>query len=207
MIYLVTGDKKAYREKIISSVTKPLGESEVIFFDDTYGSLFDLEQYLYPSLFSISAPVLHCKYILSTDSDKLTPDLVKKLLASPTCFIFEEVSVPTSTINFLKKSGAVIHIDAVSKTTKKDADIFGVTNALTGKDKKTRWIAYNKALKNHPVEAIIGILYWKVRDLAAKNPKQKEEYVSMYKRILDGHVLAWQTGAPLSLIIEKIILT
>lgn len=207
MIYLVLSDKQDFRKSKILEISKTFAESEVIVYDDTYGSVAELEQYLYPSLFSPASPIIHLKFIISSDLESITSTFIKKLLSSPTIFLFEEINLPSTICILFKKSGAEIYSQLETKNIKKNSDIFGATLALTAKDKKSRWIAYNKSLKNHSIEAMIGILYWKVRDLATKNPKEKEKYIKLYKNLLDAHTLGWERGVSLELMIEKVILS
>jgi hypothetical protein len=203
MLYLVLGDNHTRRGEHIASITP--SEGEVFIFDETQGSLADLEQFLYPSLFMASAPIVHLKYML--DTDVLTGVLLQKLLASPTVFIFEEIEIPSPIVTSFKKAGAIVHTQEKIKSIKKESDIFVVTAALTAPDKKRRWMAYREALMHHPVEAIIGILYWKVRDMVSKMPKEKEKHLAVYKALLEAHARAWESGVPLELVIEKVILT
>lgn len=202
MLFLVVADQQPARQKHIKTILAPLDESEVLMYDDTYDGLADLEQYLYPSLFSIAPPVIHIKFMLNT-AEILDPLFLKKLLASPTVFIFEEMSAPSPLVTLFKKAGAVVHTEEKTKKESKGGDIFTATLALTAKDKKSRWVAYRRALDEHPIEAIIGIIYWKIRDLAVKD----KNYFVLYKRLLEAHARAWETGTPLELMIEKVILS
>lgn len=203
MLYLVVGDNHTHRAKHITTIVP--NDSEVFVFDETQGTLSDLEQFLYPSLFMSVAPIVHLKYML--DTDVVAGAFLQKLLASPTVFIFEEIELPSPVVTVFKKVGAVVHVQEKTKSSKKEADIFAVTNALTASDKKKRWMAYRDALALHPVEAIMGILYWKVRDMATKMPREKEKYLVLYRALLDAHARAWEQGTPLELVIEKVILT
>ena len=208
MITLIISDQKSFREKQIQTILSTSIESEVITYDDTYGEISDLEQYLFPSLFFQATPIIHLKYILSGKEADLVNDLIKKMIASPTSFVFEEMSLSKSFVTTIKKLGAVVVQSEITKTVKKDNDIFAVTKALTAKDKKSRWLAYESALRDNSIEAIIGILYWKVKDMISKSSGQeKESYKNLYRELLGAHAKAWQSGAPLDVLIEKVILT
>ena len=200
MIFLVVADTQQQRQRHIETILAPFGESEVLIYDDTYGTVGDLEQFLYPSLFSSAPPVVQVKFMLA---EMLDTSYLKKMLASPTIFLFEEMILASPLVTSFKKAGAIVHTELRQKKESKSNDIFGVTLALTAKDKKSRWIAYRQALDVHPIEAIIGILYWKLRELASKN----SEYKSLYKKMLGAHARAWEIGAPLDLMIEKVLLS
>lgn len=205
MLFLIVADNQTTRHTHIASITDPLVDSEVIMYDDTYGSVLDLEQYLYPSLFSPAAPVVHVKYMLGTETAIAAPFL-KQLLVSPTMFIFEEIALPAPMVAVFKKVGAVIHVGEKKSPSKKEGDVFAVTKALTASDKKSRWLAFRAALIDSSIEAVMGILYWKVRDMSAKSPREKATYDALYRSLLLAHARAWETGAPLELMVEKVIL-
>lgn len=207
MIIFVIGDNKAFRKKSIEDVTSSLGESEQIILDDTLVTIPDLEQYLYPSLFTIAAPIIHIKFLLDTDQAELHAERMKKLMTSPTVFVFEELTLPAAILTAAKKHGAIIHTAPKQKASPKQDTLFSVTNALTAKDKKARWLAFRDAMEKHSIESVIGILYWKARELAAKKGAEQPRHRLLYQTLLQAHAKAWQTGAPLELLIEKVILT
>jgi hypothetical protein len=183
----------------------PTGGDDVIFLDDMSADIALLERYAFPSLFSISSPVVYARYLLEQYQDQLTKELLKTLVASPTFFLLEERSVPAVFLKNLEKAGAIIHLDKPVKSLPKQTTIFNVTNAITSKSKKDRWLSYRKALEEHPVEAIIGILYWKLRQLIEGSPKN-QDFKIMYSAFMKAHKTAWQKGFPLELAIEKVIL-
>lgn len=203
MVFLIISDNKSFRKKRLGEILEPLTESEIILFDDAVGELADLEQYLYPSLFSEVAPIIHAQFVLD---ETVSSEGLKKLIASPTIFILEELTLPSTTVTLFKKCGAIIHATEKQKIKKQDSDIFSATACITATDKKSRWLAYRSAIEKHSIEAILGILYWKVRTLATKG-QSGNEYEVLYVRLLDAQSRAWQTGAPLEALIEKVILT
>jgi hypothetical protein len=206
MIILISSDQKDFRKTHIAKTLSETPESEVIFFDDTYGNVLDLEQYIFPSLFSISMPIIHLKFVINENVSLITTDLLKKLASSPTIFLFEEMVTPASIVTLFKKSGGLLHIDDKKPVVKKDSNIFSVTNIITNKDKKTRWLAYQKAISEYEIEAIVGILYWKIKDLISKSKNDKEYFQNLYTKMLMAHKDAWQRNVPLELTIEKVLL-
>lgn len=202
MIIIVAHEQKEWRAKQIATVLAPWKESEPIVLDDTSSSITDMEGYCYPSLFSLTVPVVHAKFLLMSDSGSFDTTLAKKLSTSPTVFLFEEFSTTTPVATLAKKHGAIVHTGEKIVKQKKENDFFTVTNILTASDKKARWMAYRAVLATQPIESFIGILYWKARQM--KIPADKK--MSMYEALLDAQARAWQTGAPLELLIEKVIL-
>ncbi len=204
MLHIIVADNKPYRAERVAEVIRLFEESEIISVDDAMVTLPDLEQFLYPSLFAVEVPIVHGRFFL--ESTMVDESFAKQLAASPTVFIFEELALPAAQLTMLKKSGATIHAGEKTKAKKPASDIFAATACITAKDKKSRWLAYRAAVEEQPVEAILGILYWKVRTLAAKeNPTGK--HALLYRALLEAQSRAWRTGAPLEALIEKVILT
>lgn len=206
MLTVVVADTKPFRIDRIAAIMQQYDANEVIMLDDTLITVGDLEQYLYPSLFTLTPPVIHTRFILETKEKDLTPVLIKKLLASPTIFILEEMSLPKPLIISLKKAGAEIHSDETKPVAKAKENLFGVTSLITMANKKDRWLAYQQAIVHYPIEAIVGMLYWKVRDMAMKEKNDTGPYHMLYTKLLEAHAAAWQEGTPLALAIEKTLL-
>lgn len=207
MIFLVVSEKKEYRIQQIISITKNLEDNEVLIFDDTKTELVDLEQYIYPSLFSVAPPIIQLKYILKNDDKNISETFLKKLLSSPTVFIFEEMFLGKPLVNLFKKCGSVICLEEKKPALKKRENNFSsITQILTAIDKKSRWLLYQKALREEPIEAIVGILYWKARELASRKGMGQNKYRKLYQDLISAHARAWQKKVPLELMIEKVIL-
>ncbi len=205
MLVLIVAESKTVRATQRSScevLSKHKGEVVVI--DDSTGGVVELEQYIYPSLFTIGTPLVHARFVLS--GENISTELVSKLIASPTFFLLEEFSLPAPLVTTLKKKGAIVHLDKTPTPKQIKSDIFAATKILTATNKKDRWLAYQYSIGEHPIEAILGILYWKVRDLL-QTSSDKKKWQEYYQALLMAHAQAWQTGAPLTLAIEKVILT
>ncbi|HEY0980434.1 MAG TPA: hypothetical protein VGE18_03445 [Candidatus Paceibacterota bacterium] len=202
MLVIVVSDTKTFRKECIAPFCS--AENETVLLDDTLSSLIDLEQYLYPSLFNTGTPVVHAQFMLENRSADMTAVFVKRLAASPTVFIFEEFALPAPLLTQLKKHGAVVHAHSAPKAFKKGPDLFALASAIITPNKKDAWMNYQKALSLQPIEALLGIMYWKVRDMMMKT--RKEEYKTLYENMLRAHAKAWQTNTPLELMIEKVLL-
>jgi hypothetical protein len=206
MLHVIIGtDVDTRIKKRASLVTEKNGE--IIVLDDTTSSLVTLEQYIYPSLFSISMPVVHARYLLEEYGEELSKQLLQKMVNSPTIFILEEKGLRAPIIKDIEKEGGLIHHDKPNKQSLKQNTIFAVTNALTATSKKDRWLAYEQARVEHSPEAIIGILYWKLRDLIEKSGSRAQHFSDIYRALMQAHKQSWQKGVPLHLAIEKVILT
>ncbi len=205
MLTFVVADSKSFRTSSIASIVANQASAEVMVFDDTLITVTDLEQYLYPSLFSNASPLIHTRFILDTKEKELTPLLLKKLIASPTSFVFEEMQLSKPFLTAAKKQGAIVHSQEKEKSAAKDS-LFGVTSLITLPSKKDRWLAYQKAVAQYPIEAILGMLYWKIRDMVLKEKDVMGTYHVLYAKMLEAHAAAWQEGTPLELAIEKVLL-
>ncbi len=201
MLVVSVSDKKEYRKKCSLQYCR----GDEIFVDDDIMDFFDLEQYIYPSLFEESTPVVYAKFMIEDNHKDLSIDFVKKLVASPTTFFFEEISLLKDTIKILEKSGAIVHLDKEKSEIKQKDNLFAVASAIVSENKKTSWLNYQKAIKEYNIEAILGIIYWKTRDLMLKNSKNNF-YRNFYKDLLSAHANSWMKGIPLELSIEKVIL-
>ncbi len=207
MITFVISDDKIFRKLKIDSIVKEYSQSEIITFDDLHGEILDLEQYFFPSLFSGNNPIVLVKYLIGGNNLTMDNIFLKKMLMSPTIFIFEEMTLARSIITSLKKNGVIIHENIIEKPSKKEDNIFNEIKLLFDKDKKIRWLSYQDIVKKYPIEAIIGLTYWKIKDLISKSKgSQKEKYKILYKDLLNAHTKSWEKGAKLDFLIEKVIL-
>lgn len=204
MLVVIVSDHKEFRKEHLAGMCS--AESDIIVLDETFMTLPDLEQYMYPSLFSSAVSVIHAQFMLEHKLADLTASLAKQLVASPTIFIFEELSLPTPAMTMLKKYGALVHTQAAQKSVKKVPDLFHMASAIITTNKKDAWMNFQAALLVQPVEALLGIMYWKVRDSMLKQPGRKGEYKTLYENLLRAHAKAWQTNTPLELMIEKVLL-
>lgn len=205
MIHVIVAGDIEIRTKHRKAIFKEY-PGEIIFIDDSSASLNSLEHYAYPSLFSFQAPVVHSKYLIEEYSDVLTKEIIKTLVSSPTIFIFEEKSIASPIVKLLEKEGAIIVQDKTLKKEIKGKTIFAVTEALTLSSKKNRWLVYRQSRAEHSAEAIIGILYWKLRDLIGKTRGDNTNLKKLYQSLINAHKKSWQKGFPLELAIEKVIL-
>jgi hypothetical protein len=207
MLTIIVADTKPFRASRIAELMKTYGTTEVIMLDDTLSTIGDLEQYLYPSLFTLTPPVVHTRFILDAKEKELTPLLIKKLLSSPTIFILEEITLPKPFITSLKKAGVEVHTSTENPAQQAvKNNLFAVTALVTMANKKDRWLAYQQAIAQYPIEAILGMLYWKVRDMVLKEKNADGPYHVLYTKLLEAHATAWQQGTPLALAIEKVLL-
>lgn len=204
MLHIIIGinrdDRKKKRDAFIEHA------HDVIMLDDTNTSFSLLVEYAFPSLFSVSVPVVHARHLLEKKDETLLEETIRTLVASPTVFILEEYTLSAPVKKTFEKHGTFIYEHKEAKKTNPQSTIFSVTEAITAKNKKDRWFAYRQSLQEHPVEALLGILFWKLRQLLEKPSKEAMSYKKLYTELLLAQQSSWQKGFPLALAIEKVIL-
>lgn len=202
MLHIIIASDSEVRKK---ERARTIGESIPLALDDTLVTLEELTAYVYPSLFSTERPVVHARFLCEGNTDLLTKELIVLLVESPTVFILEENGLSAPVKKLFEKHGAHI-FEHIQKKKPSENTIFKVTDALTLSSKKEKWIAYRNAVAEHAPEALIGILYWKLRQLIEKT-KDASQYKKMYTALITAHKTSWQKGYSLELAIEKVILT
>ena len=170
-------------------------------------SFGDLEQFAYPSLFETVAPVVWAQFILDRE-DGFMKEKIQVLAASPTIFVIEEFSILADTKKIFEKHGAQVFVQKTAAKAKEYNPLFSIVEGMVGADKKSRWMAYQKALAEDIVpEALMGVLYWKLRQQCGY---AKGDMLAWYKKLyadfIEAHAYAWKTGTPLALMIEKVLL-
>ncbi|MEK7227810.1 MAG: hypothetical protein AAB681_00440 [Patescibacteria group bacterium] len=205
MIEVIIGIDKDLRNKKRQEILKGF-TGEIIALNDLNTSLVALEDYVYPSLFTVTPPIVYATYLIEEDSSQLTKELLKKIISSPTIFVLEERAVSSPVVKLIEKEGGLVHQIKEGKKVARPSTIFGVAEALTLSSKKDRWLAYQRARQEHAPEALIGILYWKLRQLVEKPGAQASHYKNVYRDLIQAHKESWQKGFPLELAIEKVIL-
>ena len=204
MIEVIVSANKEWRNKQKEkTLSKNIGE--VIYLDDSKATIFDLKEYAFPSLFSLGTPIVASSFLLDEYQKDLSTNLLKTLLSSPTLFIFEEIALPKSVIKLLEKEGAIVYEQTEERKTPTPNTIFSVTHDLTAPHKKDRRLAYQASRQEHSAEALIGILYWKLRQLV-ESGSNKKHFLDLYKALMLAQKDSWQKGFELDLAIEKVIL-
>jgi hypothetical protein len=199
MISILVSTDTALRLKRRTSLEK--AHPHAIVLDDASITADVLRAHAYPSLFEEGASVVIVSFALETI--ELTKQLLETLSASPTQFFFLERSLAADAKKLLSKYGSVEILDA--KVTKKAPSLFYDASAVVLESNKLkRWQKLQTLLQSEVPEAFIGILYWKLRDMAVKGNASSK---TMYDALITAHSEAWINGTPLSNAIEKVLLT
>ncbi len=203
MISLVISPEQSFRTAQCSAIIAAHANREYIVCDDTQLAFEDLAQFATPSLFATAPLLVHAKFFLG-DSDG-TEATLAALAASDTIFLFEEYALAAPLIKKLQSLGATVAQEkAPAKSAAARSTIFSATECLTATDKKSRWLAYRSAMNEHAIEAVLPILYWKLRTLIGSDRTGK--YRTLYRDLISAQECAWTSGAPLEVLVEKVIL-
>ena len=144
MLILVVGGEKTQRHTDI----KPfIQENAFSVFDDTMTSFDELESFAYPSLFETATPIIWGKFLLDKEKENtIAADKIKILAKSNTIFIIEEFTITADIKKLFEKHGAQVFVQKKIPKGKEGGAIFSIVETLIDGDKKTRWLAYQKAL-------------------------------------------------------------
>lgn len=205
MLVVIVGGQKEHRRVLAHDMVPDIGVAHV--YDDTMISFADLEQFAYPSLFETIAPVIWAQFMLDKE-DIFAKEKIQILSESKTIFIIEEFSIAADTKKIFEKHGAHVFVQKKEAKAKEYNPLFSIVEGMVGTDKKSRWIAYQKALaEDIAPEALIGVLYWKLRQQCGY---AKGDALAWYKKLyadfIGAHAAAWKSGTPLGLMIEKVLL-
>lgn len=176
MIYLFSGDdtknKISSYEKFIKSIPK---NQEIFFINRNDFNPTQIESfYSGASLFSALSGVIFQNIFEHEETRDFILAKLKLMGESANSFIFLEGKLNKPILDAFKKSNAEINIFELPKEKKEKFDNFLVANAFGKKDKLNMWIYFNQAMdKGVGMEEIVGVLFWKIKDLIIKKDFQK----------------------------------
>ncbi len=137
-------------------------------------------------------------------------DRLEKLGDSEQVFLQLESKVDAPTLKKMEKSAKQVQkFDLPAQFKKTELDIFGVTNGLAERNKKTLWASYIDLIgKGAAAEEIHGILFWKIKNmtLAGTRKYTSEELRVMSSAFVDMTHRVRQGKGELEVMLEKMIL-
>ena len=192
MIYILYGNdiknKTLYIKKQIknaSVVRIPANHlsSEVLFSYSEQNSLFGDE-----FVIILENPISESEVVF----DK---DILEKLKNSSTLFLVLEDDFLAEEVKKYKKYCEIVEKFELEKFIKKEINPFVIANTFGNKDKIGTWAMYRKLIeKGENTEAIVGMLFWKVKSMLLSGSgkfkeselkKQSSELVDIYHK---GHL-------------------
>ena len=103
-------------------------------------------------------------------------DNIKNMASSANVFIFVEEHLNKPILAKIEKVAEKVFSFEKIKKIKERFNTFALADALGARDRKNLWVLYQKALEHEAPEAISGVLFWKLKDMASKgNAKYKKE--------------------------------
>jgi hypothetical protein len=181
MIYLFVGDdtknKISSYEKFIKSLPAQAGipPSETFFISRNDFNPVQIESfYSGASLFSALSIVVFQNIFEHEEMRDFILDKLKLMGESVNSFIFLEGKLNKSILDVFKKARAEINIFELPKEKKEKFDNFLLAKAFEKKDKLNMWIYFRQAMdKGVGMEELIGVLFWKIKDLLIKKDFHK----------------------------------
>ena len=178
MIYLFWGDdtknKLSSYEKFIKSI--PTG-TETFFVSQNNFDRAQIESfYSGAGLFFSKCVVVLSNIFEREETQDFILEKLQLMGQSDSSFIFLEGKLNKSILNAFKKARTELNTFLLSKEKRELFDNFLVANAFGVKDKLNLWIYFRQAMdKGVGMEELIGVLFWKIKDMMIKSPPERSE--------------------------------
>jgi hypothetical protein len=176
MIYLFCGDdaknKRSSYEKFIKSIPK---DTETFFVSRNNFDEVQLENfYSGASLFSALSAVVFENILEREEMRDFILEKLEPMGQSGNSFVFLEGKLTKVILDTFKKARAELNVFELPKAKKEKYDNFLVANAFGAKDKLNMWICFRQAMDvGVGMEEIIGVLFWKIKDMILKKDFRK----------------------------------
>lgn len=176
MIYLFAGDDTNKKLKAIETFLRGEGKGLETF--SIGKSDFDRMQiesfYSGSGLFSSKSLVILSGILDKEDDREFVIDNLPKMAESSNIFVFSEGKLKKAVLDAFKKARAEINVFEQSTLKKESFNSFLLANALGDRNKLQLWIYFRQAMQNGVMmEALLGILHWKMKDMILKKSFQK----------------------------------
>jgi len=171
MLYLFTGDdaknKLISYEKFIKSI--PASTETFSITRNDFDPVHIESLYSGSSLFSPLSAVIFQNIFDNEETRDFVLEKLKLMGESTNTFVFLESKLNKPIVDAFKKAQSQINIFELPKAQKERFDNFLVANAFERKDKLNMWIYFRQAIdKGVVMEEIIGVLFWKIKDMILK---------------------------------------
>ncbi len=204
---MITLFKKVPREEVLETIAKKYPGYEVVRFGDTAIDVTEITQTLITDdLFGNSQLVF-----LSDINRDFWSDIISALKnISETKIVFwAEESFPVALTKGMPKHST---IDAKEKkhssAGEQKINPFQIANQLPIGNGTTLWTTYQELLlQNQAPEAIFGILWWKLKDIAKGKKMITPAFKTTLKKFMSAYSSARETGGELETGIEKLLLS
>ena len=171
MLYLFAGDdaknKLIYYEKFISSI--PVSTEKFSISRNNFDPAQIESLYSGSSLFSALSAALFQNILDYEETRDFVLGKLKLMQESANTFVFLESKLNKPILDAFKQARSEINVFELPKEKKEKFDNFLVANAFGQKDKLNMWIYFRQAMdRGVGKEEIIGVLFWKIKDMLLK---------------------------------------
>lgn len=201
MLYLFSGDDSKNKilnyEKFIKSLPVQTGVSfsEIFFINRNDFNPIQIESFYSGAILFKAVSMIVFQNIFEYEETRdFVLDKLKQMGESDNLFIFLEGKLNKPILDAFKKIGvkrSQINIFELPKQKLEKYDNFLVANAFANKDKLNTWIYFRQAMDvGVNMEEIIGVLFWKIKDMLLKNnfnkfsPEQLKTFASRISYLL-----------------------
>ncbi len=186
MLYIFSGDdiknKNLAYEKFLKSV--PASTEHFLISRNDFNP-FQIESlYSGSSLFFASSVTIFQNILEYEETRYFIFSRLQFMAESANSFIFLEGKFNKPILEAFKKVNAKINVFELPKEKKEKFDNFMVANAFAQKDKLNLWIYFRQAVdKGVVMEELIGVLFWKIKDMILKKDFRKFSLVELQTSI------------------------
>ncbi len=171
MIYLFSGDDAKNKiinyEKFIKAV--PAGTETFFVSKNSFDKVQIESFYSGASLFSLKSVIVFSNIFEYEETRNFVLEKLKLMGESNNSFVFLEGKLNKLILDAFKKARAEVNVFELPKEKKEKYDNFLVANAFANKDKLNTWIYFRQAMDiGVSMEEIIGVLFWKIKDIILK---------------------------------------
>ncbi|OGI63188.1 hypothetical protein A2818_00045 [Candidatus Nomurabacteria bacterium RIFCSPHIGHO2_01_FULL_40_12] len=186
MIYLFAGDDaknkhRAYRE-FLESISSGM---ETFFINRNNFNKTQLESlYSGSSLFFSQCAVIFENILEYEENRDFIFEQLDFLSKSSSSFVFLEGKLNKLILGTFKKVRAELNVFMLPKVQTEKFDNFLLANAFGQKDKLNLWIYFRQAMdKGVGMEELIGVLFWKAKDMLIKKDFRKFSATELQKSV------------------------
>lgn len=184
MIYLFAGDDAKTKRKVYESFIDSLPKGMDTFFisKNDFDSMQVESFYSGNSLFSSKNFVFFENVFERKEFEDFILEKLDLIKDSNNDFIFLEGKLDKKTIDAFKKVRAELNIFELPKEKKERFNSFLLADAFADRDKLKLWIYFRQAKeKDIAPEELVGILFWKAKDMILKNNFRKFKLAELQK--------------------------
>ncbi len=182
MIHVFSGSDSVAKKKALTELINSHPDRTILYFD---AESFDQDTFLgaLAGADMFSAQYLVVLKDILTDEDLGTSEKVPQMADSETVFAIVEESLLKAETELLKPCAKTWKVMDLPKGREEKFNIFSITDAFGGRDKKSTWVLLQKAIRSGIApEEVLNILIWQAKNLllAKREPDVKKTGLSPF---------------------------